>query len=139
MKGQSVNGKVENGARRRVTLYPSRKAIEVAPGVKMMALPREHVPEIAIIRWQAVGDGTYRPTLRIYEPRIRVMEAARLLDVPYRTLLRLCRGGFVESEQISPNNHQMSLSSWFEHMDKVRKDPEFWSRTKNKAEYRDAL
>jgi len=128
----------KNGARR-VMLYPSRKVLEVAPGIKTAPLPKEHVPEIALTKMRACGDGTYQPVLIIHEPKIRVIEAARLLHVPYRTLLRLCRGGFVESEQISPNNHQVSLSSWFAHVDRVREDPEFWSRKANMQKYREAL
>jgi hypothetical protein len=105
----------------------------------MNALPKEHLPEIAIARWMAVGDGTYRPVLKIYEPTIRAKEAAKALNLPYRTLLRLCRAGFVQYDEIAPNNYQVSLSSWFEHCDRVRKDPEFWEKHSNKVRYRDAL
>src|SRR5438309_10916105 len=115
---------VKNLNGRKVVLYPSRKVIEVAPGIKMAALAKEHIPEIAIARMQACGDGTYRPVLKIYEPTIRAKEAAKVLNMPYRTLLRLCRAGFVEHEQIAPNNYQVNLGSWFEHIDNVRKDPE---------------
>jgi hypothetical protein len=130
----------KNGmAPRSVTLYPSRKKIEIAPGVRVAQLPREHVPELAIIRWQAIGDGTYRPIVKVYEPRIRVTDAARILGLDYRTLLRLFRAGMIEGEQIAPNNIQVSLTSWFEHVEKVRNDPEFWSRKTNIQKYRDAL
>ena len=105
----------------------------------MTGLAKESVPEIAITRMQAIGDGTYRPVLKIYEPTIRAKEAAKVLNLPYRTLLRLCRAGFVQHEQIAPNNYQVSLGSWFEHIDKVRKDSEFWSHPANMRKYRDAL
>lgn len=127
------------GGTRSVTLYPSQKVIEVAPGMKVMQLPPAHVPEIAIIKWRACGDGTYQPMLHIYEPEIRVTEAARLLHIDYKTLRRLICGGFVGGSQPSPGFYQMNLSSWFEHVERVRRDPEFWSRKVNAAKYRDAL
>jgi hypothetical protein len=127
------------GAPRRVMLFPARKLIEVAPGIRMANMQREHVPEIAISRLQSCGDGTYRPVWKTYEPMMRLTEAVKILHTPYATLRRLCRAGFVESAHIAPNNIQINLSSWFEHVDKVRKDPEFWGRKENMRRYRDAL
>jgi hypothetical protein len=125
--------------RRTVMLYPSRKMVEVAPGIKTAQLAQEHVPELAIVKWRAIGDGTYQPVLVIYEPEIRVTEAARTLHVDYKILRRLLNGGFVAGTQPSPGFYQMSLSSWFEHVERVRKDPEFWSRKENMRKYREAL
>lgn len=143
MKNGNGNGKHPSPTRSRVTrrviLYPSRKVIEVAPDIKMAPLAKEDIPDIAIARLQSCGDGTYRPVLKIYEPTSRAKDASKALNIPYRTLLRLCRAGFVQYEQIAPNNYQVSLSSWFEHVDRVRKDPEFWSHPKNMQRYRDAL
>jgi hypothetical protein len=139
-KGNGQNGGGTATAKREVTLYPSRRKIEIAPGVKVLQqLPREHVPEVALIKWQAIGDGTYRPILKTYELDIRVTDAMRVLHVHYQTLLRLCRGGFVDHVQVSPNNVMMSLSSYFDHIEKVRRDPEFWSKEKNRRAYRNAL
>lgn len=134
------NGKNNHGnAKRKVKVYPLRKEIELAPGMKIAPLPSEHVPEIAIARLQPMGDGTYRPVIKIYEADMRVTEAARLLNVDYRMLSRLARAGFIKSSQPSPNNHQISLASWFEHVDAVRADPEFWLKEKNRQRYREAL
>jgi hypothetical protein len=113
--------------------------VEVAPGLKIAPLAAEHVPEIAIIKWLAIGDGTYRPILKVLEPEIRVTEAARLFCIDYKILRRLLCGGFVIGTQPSPGFHQVSLSSWFEHMERVRKDPGFWSNKVNIQKYRDAL
>lgn len=146
MKENGSNGKIASPARtatappaRKVTLYPSRKVVEVAPGVKIAQLAKEHVPEIAIIKWRAVGDGTYQPMLHAYEPEIRVTEGARILHVDYKTLRRLVAAGFIDGTQPSPGFYQMNLTSWFTHVEKVRRDPEFWSRRENKQRYNDAL
>lgn len=136
-KGRDPGGALR--PKRQVLLYPSRKFVDVAPGVKTAPLPRDKVPEYGVCKLRACGDGTYQPILRVLEPYIRVSEAAKLLDVPYSTLRRLCRAGFVESTQISPNNFQVNLASWFEHIDRVRKDPEFWLREENMRRYREAL
>jgi hypothetical protein len=120
-------------------LYPSRKMAEVAPGVKVAPLAKEHVPELAVIKWQAIGDGTYRPVVIINETDIRVSKAAKVLDIDYKTLLRLIRAGFIKSTQPAPRWLHMSLSSWFDHVERVRKDPEFWSRKENMQKYREAL
>jgi hypothetical protein len=138
MKGNGSSAK-HGSATRKVTLYPSRKLIEVAPGIKVAPLAKEHVPEIAIIKWQAVGDGTYRPLVKVFDPEIRVTEAARILHIDYKTLRRLVDARFVDGTQPSPGFYQVNLASWFEHVERVRKDPEFWSRRENKQRYNDAL
>jgi hypothetical protein len=125
----------------RVEVMPTGKVIEVAPGTRMLPIPRAdvHMESIAFVRWQAVGDGSYRPVYKVIDPDIRFTEAEKILKVPYRTLLRLVRGGFVKGEQITPGYWQMNLFSYFDHVERVRKDPEFWQREKNRRTYRDAL
>jgi hypothetical protein len=137
------NGQVKTVPRasRSVTIYPTRKTVEIAPGVKTAVLAREHVPElaVAVVKWRAIGDGTFQPVITVHEPEIRVTEAARILRIDYKTLRRLVLAGFVTGSQPSPGNYMMSLASYFEHDNRVRKDPEFWSRKENIRKYRDAL
>ena len=135
--GKNGNGNVD--VKRKVTLYPTRRVIEVVPGLKVAPLPIEEIPEIAIAKLQAVGDGTYRPILVTLETNIRLTTAAKVLHVPYHILLRLVRAGFIRSTQPSPGFHQMSLDSWFEHMRALRDDADFWLNEKNRRRYREAV
>src|SRR3954453_4022898 len=129
---------MKNGSRS-VTLFPQRRKVEIAPGVRVAPLPKEEIPEIALARLQPVGDGTYRPILITYETDIRLTEAAKIVHVPYRTLLRLARAGFVKSTQPAPHFYQISLSFWVVHLKSIKDDPDFWSREKNQRRYREAL
>jgi hypothetical protein len=139
MKGNGATLKNGKPTGRTVMLYPSRKLVQVAPGVKTAPLAKELVPELAIVKWRAIGDGTYQPVLVIHEPEIRVTDAARILHVDYKILRRLISGNFIAGTQPSPGFYQMSLLSWFEHVERIRKDPEFWSRKENMRKYREAL
>lgn len=138
MKRRALNSQPST-LNRRVEVMPARRVIEVAPDKKILPVPISDVSAIAVTRWQDCGDGTARPIYRIYEREIRVSEAEKILGIPRRTLLRLIIGGFVNGSQITPGYWQIDLVSWFDHVEAVRKDPEFWSREKNRRAYRDAL
>src|SRR5947207_1284270 len=115
MEMGSRNGTIENRKSKienRLRLY-SRKPIEVAPGLKVATLIKSHVPKIEIERLHRASDGSYLPVAMSYENEIRINVAAKMLGVPYRTLLRLARGGFITSTQIAPHSHFIVLSSWF--------------------------
>jgi hypothetical protein len=136
----SRNNNIPGPARaRKVEVMPTRKVIEVAPDKKIVPLPKEHLPELAIARLQDCGDGTYRPVLKIIDPELKIFDAVKVLGIPYRMLLRLCRAGFVEYSQPAPHSIKVNLVSWFEHVEKVKQDPEFWQREKNRQAYRNAL
>jgi hypothetical protein len=124
---------------RKVTLYPSRRAIEIAPDVKIAPLPKEEIPEFAIARLQPVGDGTYRPILMTMEVSVPLTKAVKLLGVKYHIIRRLMRGGFIRSSQLSPGLHHIDLPSWFEHMAAIRNDPDFWANERNRRRYREAI
>jgi hypothetical protein len=130
---------MKNNGTRTVTVFPSKRSVQVAPGITTLPAPQQILSELAIVRWQAMGDGTYRPIIKIYEDFVRVTHAAKILNIDYGTLRRLCTAGFVQSEQPGPHYLKMSLSSWFEHVERTRKDPDFWLNPKNLRRYRDAL
>ena len=99
----------------------------MAPGEHVVELPASLVPKIAVFDLTPAGDGTYRPVARRRELYVTLKEAEELLRVPYHTLLRLTRGGFVDWDRPTPNCIRLSLASWFEHQERVRRDPEFWT------------
>ena len=112
--------------------------VEMAPGQPVVELPPDRVPKIAVFDLQPAGDGTYRPVARRRELYVTLKEAEELLRVPYHILLRLTRAGFVDWDRPTPNCIRLSLASWFEHQERVRRDPEFWSG-KNLERYKEAL
>jgi hypothetical protein len=138
-KGNGTASKNGKGAprRRRLRLY-SRKPIEVAPGLTVATLIKTYAPRIEIERLHKMADGSYLPVEMSYENEIRITAAAKMLGVPYRTLLRLARAGFIKSTQIAPYSNFIVLSSWFEHVKAVRDNPNFWTKEKRKR-YQQAL
>ena len=112
--------------------------VEMAPGEHVVEVPPEVVPKIVVADLVPAGDGTYRLVARRRELYIPLAEAAKLVRFEYRSMLRLVRGGFLESDRPTPNSIRISLASWFEHQERVRRDPEFWSG-KNLARFQATL
>jgi hypothetical protein len=48
------------------------------------------------------------------------------LGITYASLRRLMAAGFVRYEQPTPGQYSFCLRSYFQHIQQVRNDPEFW-------------
>jgi hypothetical protein len=117
-------------AKTAITLLPGGRSIELAPGEvsrKVVALPADLAPVCGVFRWQAVGDGTYRPTARIHEQFVDLQVAVEALGVPRDTLRRLIDAGFIAGRKPSPMRRQVSLASLSKHLEAVENDPDFWT------------
>jgi hypothetical protein len=118
-----------------VTLLPGGRTILSAPGAitsKVLALSPEQAPPCGIFRWQAVGDGTFRPIARIHEQFVDLQVAVEALGIPRDTLRRLIDAGFVKGRKPSPMRRQVNLSSLSDHLDAVERDPDFWTEARIK-------
>lgn len=124
-----------------IRLLPGDKVIKVAPDAatrKVVDAPQALIPKIGIVDWLPAGDGTYNPVLRLHAQHIRVSIAAVVCDVHHLILRRLIRAGFVEGYQPSPCCCMINLHSYFDHLNRVAEDPEFWDE-KRRARYSAAL
>lgn len=95
----------------------------------MADLSAEIAPRVGIADWIAVGDGSYKPVVRIHAKMIRLTEDLpdKLgLGIGYQTMLRLMRAGFVEYEQPAPRTYLVNLQSYYDHVRRCKEDPEFW-------------
>lgn len=113
-----------------VKISPKGRKIFVTPEValkKTADCPEELIPRIGIVDLQPAGDGTYRPIVRLHEHWVRVADAARALGVPNWALRRLITAGFLEAMQPTPLCYMLNMHSWYEHVEAVRRDPEFWN------------
>ena len=120
-------------------------AVQVAPGKTVVSAPSNCVPTVGIFKLQPIGGSEYRA---IIEPRgnfVRLSPSVLKqygLGIEYRTLRRLISAGFVEGQRIAPGTWQFSLSSYFEHLERTRNDPDFWSPEhpdKNYQRYQSAI
>lgn len=122
----------------KVTIFPTKETVEVAPGEKYVDLPITLAPKVGIVRWVPVGDGSYKPRLQVMETWIRVTAAAQFgVHIKRDTLIRLGVAGFISISQPSPQNTSVSLESLLEHLERC-KDPEFWTEARL-VKYRRAL
>jgi hypothetical protein len=127
-----------NGNGTHVPLFPHSAGknaktvtIEVAPGRRVVDLPRELVRRVAIAEWIPQGDGTYKPVARVHDEEIPLTDdlPQRLgLGVSHDTLKRLIKAGFVRGCRVAPNRHIFYLQSYYDHVERVREDPDFWTR-----------
>lgn len=122
--------KSTSAARLPVTLLPGGKQIAPAPGAltgKVLALAPEHAPTHGIFRWQAAGDGTFKPVARIHDQFVDLQIAEDALGVPRFTLRRLILAGFVAGRKPSPSRWQVNIVSLSDHLATVESDPDFWT------------
>ncbi|WP_309400595.1 hypothetical protein [Cerasicoccus maritimus] len=117
-----------------------RQTVAAAPGERVVDLPADCIPRVAVADWQPVGDGTYRPVARIHGCWPRLNEVHELqLGIRYRTLKRLIIAGFLEGARVSPSCWIFSLESYWDHMKRCQENPEFWDDAKNKQAYNKAI
>lgn len=110
-----------------VSIYPTNKTIEVAPGERYTDIPAANVPKAGIVRWVPAGDGTYRPRLQVMETWVRVGQCEQFgIHIKRDTLIRLGIAGFISICQPSPMTPSISIESLIAHME-ASQDPEFWT------------
>jgi hypothetical protein len=116
------------------TLYPpcpTRTAIQVVPGKNIQPAPEDSkLPKVALVSWQKIGPGEYRPVVRIHERWVKLtcdLPEQLGMGIDYRTVMRLATAGFIASRRPTPNSLLLDLESWFTHLE-ATKDPEFWDR-----------
>lgn len=123
-------------------------SVEIQPGKTFLPLPPENVNTLALAELVPVGDGTFRPVVRICPRWFTVSRRdLRKLNIPISemTLRRLITAGFVKGEPVSPGITQFDFFSYLEHVRRVGEDPEFWDKTEpphnftNRERYRQAL
>ncbi|GEM_PF-5040509 len=125
-----------------VTVYPVGIKVKVAPDDQLTLWP-DHlpVPEIGVFEWVAQGDGNYKPMIRLHPKLVRMGESTIKelgLGVSYNSLRRLMTGGFVRYVQVTPGNYAVDLQSFYQHIAKVKADPDFWTG-KNLKKYMEAI
>ncbi len=110
-------------------VVPGRGTVQVAPGrlARVVSVPAEHAPGAGVFRWQAVGDGTFKPCAVIHAHFVKLAEAARIFGVSHDTLRRLCIAGFIACRQPSPRNWQVETGSLSRHLQAVEEDREWWA------------
>ena len=104
--------------------------IQVAPGEfarKVADLPPDLAPAAGTVRWQAVGDGTFKPVVVIHDQYVKLIRAALHFGVVEQALRRLITAGFVKGRQPSPRAWQVEITSLSNHLRAVETDPEFWT------------
>ncbi len=112
--------------------------VEMAPGEHVVDIPASAVPKVVTAELQPAGDGTYRLVARRRELYIPAVQAAKVFSFDYQSILRLARGKFIDSDRPTPNTIRISVASWFEHQERVRRDPEFWTG-KNLQKWRETI
>lgn len=118
--------------------------IEVAPG-KTATLNEKTMPKVGVCRFIPIGNGEYKIQIdtKLSWVRLRPNTPKELgLGIEYRSLFRLVATGFVLGQKVTPNCWQFSLQSYFDHLERVRNDPEFWEENnpaQNLQKYRAAL
>lgn len=130
-----------SNAKQPVPLYGGdNQTVLAAPHERVVDLPVESIPRVAVADWQPAGDGTYRPIARIHGCWPRMNEVHELqLGIRYRTLKRLVVAGFVEGARVSPSCWIFSLESYWRHLRRCQEDPEFWEKPANKIAYNRAI
>ncbi len=96
---------------------------------------------IGVFEWKDQGDGTFKPTIRLHPKMFRMRAAITEelgLGITYESLRRLMTAGFVKSLQVTPGQYAFDLSSFFQHCQNVRANPEFWSGA-NLRKYMEAI
>ncbi|MBE6413227.1 MAG: hypothetical protein E7035_01580 [Verrucomicrobiaceae bacterium] len=118
--------------------------VEAVPG-KTIVPPTSVVPAVGIFKFIPQGGGDYKAVIKQCGDLIRLTPrtpAEYGLGIEYRSLKRLIIAGFVKGQKIAPATWQFSLSSYFEHIERTRNDPEFWdvnNPQQNYQKYQSAL
>jgi hypothetical protein len=123
--------------------YPGGFKVEVAPGEEVAPWP-VHLPmpvRIGVFEMIEEADGRFRPVMRLHSTWVRMtMDVTERLGLgtTYASLRRLIVAGFVKGRQLTPNSHSFCIQSFFQHVERVRADPEFWTG-ENLRRYQQAL
>lgn len=123
-----------------VRILPDNEIVMVTPterARRVAAAPAKLIPQVGVFDWQPAGDGTYRPVVRMHELFMRMPQFAKIVDIDYCALRRLVTAGFVEGRVITPGTIQVSVHSFFAHVEAC-KDREFWT-DERRAKYASAL
>jgi hypothetical protein len=110
------------------------RASETHPGHCEFVRP---VPEgmVAILHahvvWKRQPDGSFLPVLKLVSQQIKICEESGGAPlgspgVPYSTLLRLWKNGFIKGSSIGPRSICIDLASWLRHVEETR-DPFYWT------------
>ena len=130
-----------------IVVLPGGRTIEVAPGVlatRCIPAPEESIPRIGVFRWQAVGDDTYRATLRVHSLYLKVPLAVEAFGLENEgrageaLLRRLIRAQFVKGRASTPRRWEVDIVSLSQHLEAVEADPDFWTPERVK-QFADAL
>lgn len=121
------------------------KKTEAIPGKPTFAAPLDIAPKVGIYELIPIGSGEYKAVIKTREAwtRLTPSTASELgLGIEYKSLKRLIIAGFVKGQKITPSTWQFSICSYFEHLERVRNDPEFWDENhpqKNLQHYRECF
>lgn len=102
---------------------------EIVPGKNITT--STSLPKMGFYTWVPQGGGLYRPQLQLRDRFVRLTPSTVKslgLGVEYRSLRRLVVAGFVDGYKATPACWMFSVESYFEHIERVRLDPEFWDK-----------
>lgn len=119
-----------------------RAGTEVGPGAFFLLPEIRTVPALGVFQWEPVqvqaGHGIetlYRPRIVVFEAWLRLCEAEELFNIDKEVLVRLVTGGFVEGTNAGPSNAAINPVSLLQHLDTVKRDPQFWRCDERKQRY----
>ena len=121
------------------------RLVEVAPGVKFLAVKPDRIPALAVCEAVPMQikmtDGTTRTVYhfreRIHEAWLRVSEAERLpLGLSAESINKLIAAGMVEGGRGAPNAAMVNVISLLDHIETNREDPEWWDREDRRRRFK---
>ena len=118
---------------RPVARATEREGIEIAPNVLLRTIaapPAERAIAVGVCYMQAVGNGTFRPVLRLHACFVAFGDAAKHFGIPAGVLRCLVTSGLVKGREIAPHKWQAEAESLSAHLRACERDPKFWSRSR---------
>ena len=115
--------------------------VQIAPG-RWMIVGGGALPDVCLVSFRRMPDGTLelQPiTDRLVALTEPIIKKLGFTDGDASTLRRLATAGFIEIVRVSPHRRLINLDSYYNHLRRVAKDPEFWDNEANRAAYREAL
>jgi hypothetical protein len=126
-------------------IYPLGVKVRVKAAPDEDAVPwPEHLPiptTVGVFEMAPERDGRFVPMLRLHATLVKMTSniTEQLgLGITYISLRRLMLAGFVRSVQITPRQYAFDLQSYYQHLNHVAQDPEFWTG-KNLKRYKEAI
>lgn len=119
--------------------------VEATPGKTVVEMPSSKLSSVGVCKFISLGDNLFKAQVVRCPSWVRLTEMAPAqlgLGIEYNSLKRLIIAGFVLGQKVTPRNWQFSLESYYEHVERVHNDPEFWdpdNPARNYQKYQAAL